>query len=94
MSSIPQGLGDNPSSRGTFFLLIFPNYLKRHYVLIEFLFFRPDFVFSVLDVTRVEVLYTDDVVGKRKNPTLCDRCLLGCFAGDGFVAVGVGPKTT
>ena len=45
--------------------------------------------FSVLDVTRVEVLYTGGVVGKRENPTLCDRCLLGCFAGDGFVAAGV-----
>ena len=31
MSSTPQGPGGNPSSRGTFFLLIFPNYLKRHY---------------------------------------------------------------
>ena len=29
-----------------FVLSIFLNYLKRHYVLVEFLFFRPDFVFS------------------------------------------------
>ena len=65
------------------------DFLKRHYVLVEFLFFRPDFIFSVLDVTRVGVLYTGDIVGKRKNPTLSDGCLLGCFAGDGFVAAGM-----
>ena len=44
---------------------------------------------TLLDVTRVEMLYTGGVVGKRKKPTLGDGCLLGCFAGDGFVAAGV-----
>ena len=76
-----------------FVLSIFLNYLKRHYVLVEFLFFRPDFVFllylTLLDMTRVEMLYTGDVVGKRKKPTSGDGCLLGCLAGDGFVAAGV-----
>ena len=72
-----------------FVLPIFLNYLKRHYVLVEFLFFRPDFVFSVLDVTRVVALYTGSVVGKRKNPTLGDDRLLGRFTGEGRVAAGV-----
>ena len=75
-----------------FVLPIFLNYLKRHYVLVELLFFRPDFVFSVLDVTRVGALYTGDVVGKRENPTLGDGCLLSCFAGDGLVAAGMWPE--
>ena len=47
------------------------------------------FFFLVLDVTRVEVLCTGDVVGKRKNPTLGDGRLLSCFAGDGLVAAGM-----
>ena len=50
--------------------------------------------FSVLDVTRVGVLYTGAVVGKRKNPTLGDGCLLGCLAGDGLVATGMWPEAT
>ena len=77
-----------------FVLPIFLNYLKRHYVLVEFLFFRPDFVFSVLDVTRVGALYTGGVVGKRKNPTLGDECLLGCFTGEGRVAAGMWSEAT
>ena len=50
--------------------------------------------FSVLDVTRVGALYTGGVVGKRKSPTLCDECLLGCFTGEGRVAAGMWSEAT
>ena len=45
--------------------------------------------FLVLDVTRIGVLCTGGVVGKRKNPTLGDGCFLSGFAGDGLVAAGI-----
>ena len=94
MSAIPWGSRDNLLSRGTLSFRFPWIILKRHYVLVEFLFFRPDFVFSVLDVTRVGALYTGGVVGKRKNPTLGDECLLGCFTGEGRVAAGMWSEAT
>ena len=48
--------------------------------------------FLVLDVTRIVVLCTGGVVGKRENPTLGDGCFLSCFAGDGLVAAGIWPE--
>ena len=68
---------DNPLSRGTFSLQILQKFLKRHYVLIEFLFFRPIFCFSVLDVTRLVLSIYSFGEGKRKNPSSSDGTLVG-----------------
>ena len=58
----------NPVSRGTFSFRFCRSFLKRHYVLIEFLFFRSIFCFSVLDVTSLVFFCTVFGEGKRETP--------------------------